>query len=247
MADRRLHVLLHRAAADGNQSPLPGRPLAQRRSGWLVCRPALARTLGSRRPRRRRQISEIEPRPPTESGSNRSRLDKPAGAISRLPIADQGSYQKLEIGGLDRRPRRVDLLACRDRRRERITGTVVAIYGSLAILLAAVGIFGLLSFSVGERRREIGIRMALGAQRESILRRVVGEGMRPVALGAALGLFAAFLAGGLLEGFLYGVRPNDPATHAAVAVVLISVAFAACWLPARTAASLEPVSVLRDE
>ena len=141
----------------------------------------------------------------------------------------------------------LDQVVSRSIARERLTGTVVAIYGSLAILLAAVGIFGLLSFSVGERRREIGIRMALGAQRESILRRVVAEGMGPVAVGAVLGLLAALLSGGLLEGFLYGVEPNDPATHAVVATVLLTVALAACWLPARSAASLEPISVLRDE
>lgn len=131
--------------------------------------------------------------------------------------------------------------------RERLTGTVVAVYGSLALLLAAVGVFGLLSFSVGERRREIGIRMALGAKRESILRRIVAEGMKPAAAGAALGLVGAFLVGDLLQGFLYGVEANDPATYLAVACVLLTVALAACWLPARSAASLQPVSVLRDE
>ncbi|MEM1181806.1 MAG: ADOP family duplicated permease [Acidobacteriota bacterium] len=130
--------------------------------------------------------------------------------------------------------------------RERLTSSVVSAYGTLAVLLASIGVFGLLSFSVGERRRELGIRMALGAQRRSILQRVLAEGLAPAAVGIAAGLGLAAVASRLLGGWLYTAGQQDPVSSATVAAALLAVAAFACWWPAERAAAVEPVQVLRE-
>ena len=131
--------------------------------------------------------------------------------------------------------------------RERLTGAVATVYGALALALAAVGIFGLLSFSLGERRREIGIRRVLGAQRARLLRQVVGEGLVPVLAGLGVGLLLAWPAEGLLASWLYEIRANDPASLVLVTATLLTLALVASWLPARRAVGVELVEVLREE
>ncbi len=121
------------------------------------------------------------------------------------------------------------------------------VFASVAILLAAVGIYGVLSYSVEQRRREMGIRAALGATEGGILRLVVGEGLGVALGGAAVGLGAALGLRRLMRSLLYGVQPSDPASFALAAAVLIAVALFACWLPARRAARLDPIQVLREE
>ncbi|MCG8455214.1 MAG: FtsX-like permease family protein, partial [Holophagales bacterium] len=103
-----------------------------------------------------------------------------------------------------------------------------------------------LSFTVAERRREIGIRMALGAEKSAILRRILAEGLSPAFLGLLLGGSIAASTGRYLETFLYGVKGSDPITYLVVAVVLVAAAAAACWWPAQRAAGVEPVSALRQ-
>jgi putative ABC transport system permease protein len=116
-----------------------------------------------------------------------------------------------------------------------------------ALLLAAVGVFGMLSFTVNERRKEIGVRMALGAHPGEIVSLIVGRGMRHAAIGAALGLTIAVLATRRMAGALFNVSATDPLTLGGVTLMLLIVALVACWLPARRAAGIEPVEAIRGE
>lgn len=128
---------------------------------------------------------------------------------------------------------------------QRVAVAVTGVLGILGLLLAAVGIYGVLSFSAAQRSGEIGIRVALGAVRRDVLRLVVGEGMRLVALGMAIGLALALLATQALKPFLFGVSPFDPVTIAVIGATLASVALLASYLPARRAASADPAISLR--
>jgi predicted permease len=131
--------------------------------------------------------------------------------------------------------------------RSRFLTLLVAVFAAIALLLAAVGTYGVLAYAVEERRHEVGVRMALGATARDVLRMVVGQGMRPVVAGLALGLAGALAVGRLLETQLYAVAPTDPATYAAVPVVLIGVALLACLLPGRSATRVDPAVALRQE
>ena len=124
---------------------------------------------------------------------------------------------------------------------------LVGFFAALALFLAASGIYGLLSYTVAQRRGEIGIRMALGARRGDILGLVVRQGAVLVAAGAAVGLAAGALSSRVLESFLYGVATDDRLTFAAAPLVLVAVALVACWLPARRATRVDPMEVLRFE
>ncbi|HSR53816.1 MAG TPA: ADOP family duplicated permease [Acidobacteriota bacterium] len=129
--------------------------------------------------------------------------------------------------------------------RPRFNALLLACFALTAALLAAIGIYGVLSHSVTSRRAEIGVRMALGADASRILRQVIGQGMLPVVLGLVLGLAAAVAAGGLLASQLFGVRPEDPVTLVAVPAFLALVALLACYLPARRATQVDPATTLR--
>jgi predicted permease len=120
-------------------------------------------------------------------------------------------------------------------------------FAALALVLSAIGIYGVIAFVAGQRKAEIGIRMALGAERRDILRLVVGQGGRLAALGIGLGLLAALGLTRLMSGLLYGVHAFDPATFGAMAAVLWVVAMLASYLPARAAAAVDPIVVLRAE
>ena len=124
---------------------------------------------------------------------------------------------------------------------------VAAAFGVAALLLAALGIYGVVAYGVTLRRRELGIRMALGARAGEVRRFIVWQGLRPVAIGLACGLAAALAAGGLVRGLLFGVQATDGATLSAVAAGLGIVATVACLLPAHSAARIEPSRVLREE
>ena len=130
---------------------------------------------------------------------------------------------------------------------ERITGSLLTVFGALALVLAAVGLFGVMAYSVAQRTHEIGIRMALGARTADIFGLVVREGMRQTAMGVVVGLAAAVGLTQLVKSMLFGVSPLDPLTYIAVPVLLAVVALLACWVPARRATRVDPIVALRYE
>jgi ABC-type antimicrobial peptide transport system permease subunit len=120
-------------------------------------------------------------------------------------------------------------------------------FAAIALALAAVGIYGVMSYAVSQRRHEIGIRMALGANRHKVLRMVVWNGLRLAGTGVAIGIAGALSLTRLITSMLFGVRPTDPATFAGVAGALVAVALLATWAPAWRATQVDPVIALRYE
>jgi predicted permease len=131
--------------------------------------------------------------------------------------------------------------------RERLLGKLSSLFGVLATALAAIGLYGTLSYAVARRTREIGLRMALGATALEIRRRLLGEALRVAAIGLAAGAPLALVAGRLVEVFLYGVAPADPVTLGGSAALMLAVASLAAYLPARRASRIDPMEALRYE
>jgi ABC-type antimicrobial peptide transport system permease subunit len=130
---------------------------------------------------------------------------------------------------------------------EQAIARLSSFFGALALLLACIGVYGLLSYEVARRTREIGIRTALGARPGDVLRLVVGQGIALACVGAMIGALVAFDLTRYLKTLLYGVSPADPGTYVAVAAVLMLVAISACYLPARRASRVDPMIALRYE
>jgi len=151
---------------------------------------------------------------------------------SQLPLYDMGTLAEMRDRSIA--PERLNL-------------TLLGIFAAVAVALAAIGVYGVLAYVVTQRRREIGMRMALGAERRDIWVLVVGQGMRLAILGVALGLVASFGLTRVLQNFLYEVKPADPLTFAAVTVFLTVVVLLACYIPARRAARVDPMIALRAD
>jgi putative ABC transport system permease protein len=124
---------------------------------------------------------------------------------------------------------------------------LLSLFSVLALVLSGVGIYGLLHYSVAQRTYEIGVRMALGARSWQVVGMVTGEGLRLVLFGVAAGSLAALALTRTISGLLFGVRPADPVTFGAVALLLAAVAVIACYVPARRATQVDPMTALRSE
>jgi ABC-type antimicrobial peptide transport system permease subunit len=129
----------------------------------------------------------------------------------------------------------------------RFSLVLFSVFAAVSLVLAAIGIYGVISCSVTERRQEIGIRLALGAQPGDVLRLVVGEGMKMAGAGVALGLIASVALTRLMTGLLFGISATDPLTLAMIALLLVIVAMLACYIPARRATTVDPMIALRYE
>jgi putative ABC transport system permease protein len=148
------------------------------------------------------------------------------------PISNISTMERLMAKSVA--PRRFNLL-------------LLGAFALVGLALAAVGLYGVMSYTVAQRAHEIGVRMALGANRDDVLRLVIGEGMKLALIGALLGLGGALALTRLLKTLLFGVSATDPLTFIVIAAVLIMVALLACWIPARRAASMDPLVSLRVE
>jgi ABC-type antimicrobial peptide transport system permease subunit len=131
--------------------------------------------------------------------------------------------------------------------RQRFNMLLMTVFGSAALLLAAIGIYGLMAYSVAQRAQEIGIRLALGASTRDVRRMVISQGMRLAVVGVAIGVASAFGLARVVASLLYGVTPRDPVVFTATPIALALVAFVGVWLPARRAVRVDPVSALRAE
>jgi putative ABC transport system permease protein len=129
----------------------------------------------------------------------------------------------------------------------RFSTTLLGTLAGLGLLLASVGVYGVISYGVSQRTREIGIRMALGAKRKDVLSLVVAQGMKLLLLGVAAGAVAAFILTPVMSSLLFGISPSDPVTFGGSVVFLALVALLACYIPARRAAKVEPMVALRYE
>lgn len=149
-----------------------------------------------------------------------------------LPLANIGSMEKVIATSVTQ---------------SRLTSQFTAVFAILALLLTAIGIYGVVTYSVAQRTHEMGLRMALGARRADVLRLVIGQGMRVVLAGIGIGFIAALALTRLLKTLLFGTSATDPLTFGGVVVILLFVAVVACYLPARRAASVDPLVALRYE
>ena len=141
----------------------------------------------------------------------------------------------------------MDLLVDKAEAGTRFSLMLIGVFAAIAVLLAAVGLYGVLSTVVRQRTSEIGVRMALGAAPARIFGLVIGHGLRLSAAGIGLGLLAALGLTRVMSTMLVGVKASDPATYLAMALLFFAIAAMACWLPGRRAAGLDPIVALRDE
>jgi predicted permease len=163
-----------------------------------------------------------------------------AGAIRQAAEKVEGSAVLYDV-------RPMQEIVSRTISTQRLTMFLLSVFSSLALILSAVGIYGVISYLTSQRTHEIGVRVALGASRQDVLRMVLGGGMRIALIGVAIGLAAAFGLTRLITKLIYGVGASDPLTFLAVAILLSGVALFACYIPARRAMCVDPIVALRYE
>jgi putative ABC transport system permease protein len=179
--------------------------------------------------------------------SDRTLVARTDGDPLSLVAAVRGEVQAIDKYQPIAHIQTMEELVTRSVSQRRFNMLLMAIFAGVALLLAAVGIYGVMSYSVEQRRHEIGLRMALGARTADVLRLVVGHGMRLVGLGVAIGLAAASAMTRLISSLLFGVRATDPVTFGVIALLMTVVALLACWIPARRATKVDPMVALRHE
>lgn len=172
--------------------------------------------------------------------------------VLRMPDARLIPEVKRQIWSLDteiplNRMQSMDDLLRRSLAERRFNMFLLGLFAGLAITLAAVGLYGVMSYSVSQRTHEIGIRMAVGARRSDVLRLVMGQGVRLAVAGLAVGILGALALTRWMASLLFGVTPTDPATFAAVTLLMMAVVLLACLVPARRAMKVDPMVALRDE
>jgi putative ABC transport system permease protein len=168
---------------------------------------------------------------------------KPEAAISAVRARMHDIDPELPLSNI----RTMDEWVSNNAAQPRLNAALLGTFAGVALLIAAIGVYGVLAYSVNQRTREIGLRVALGAQQAGVLRWIVGQGMLVAAAGIGIGLAGAFALSRLLASLLFGIQPRDPLTFTSVAVVLTAVAFAACLVPAIRASRVDPIVALRDE
>jgi len=182
-----------------------------------------------------------------EDGSYLTLVVRTAGDPQQMISAIRGEFQKIDsnlpVYGVKTMTEHMGLPLFP----ARVAAILLGSFGLLALILAAIGIFGVMSYLVSQRTREIGIRMALGASTHGILRLVVGHGLKLIGLGMAIGLVTAVVGTRLMSALLYGVSATDGLTFGAIGLLLIGVAVLACYLPARRATQVDPMIALRCE
>jgi putative ABC transport system permease protein len=167
----------------------------------------------------------------------------PLALLPAVQTAIRGIDSNVALGN----PRTMEDVIARSLTNRRFTMNLLGIFAGIAVALASIGLYGVMSYSVAQRTREIGIRMAVGAQRGHVLRLVIRQGMILTALGVAIGLVAAFALTRLMSKLLYAVSATDLTTFIGVSAMLALVALLACWLPARRASGVDPMVALRAE
>ena len=170
----------------------------------------------------------------------------PENPLTILPAVQEAVWsvnKSVPLGN----PRTMNDIIARSLLQKKFTMLLLSIFAGAALLLAAIGLYGVISYSVAQRTRELGIRIALGAQRSDVLRLILRQGMTLVAVGVLFGVVASVGLTRLMATLLYGISATDPVTYLALSVALVFVAFIACWLPARRASAVDPIVALHAE
>lgn len=165
-------------------------------------------------------------------------------AVTKLA---QSALSKVNSGLAIAVPQSMDAIVAQALGQARLMMWLLGIFAGVALLLASIGIYGAVAYSVEQRTGEIGVRMALGAQTRDVLRLIVNQGMKPVIIGLAIGIMAAFAVGRLIATQLYQVSAHNPALLAGATILLAMIALIACLLPARRATLVDPIHALRVE
>ena len=170
----------------------------------------------------------------------------PENPVTLLPAVQQAVWSVNKSVALGN-PRSMNEMIARSLLQKKFTMLLLSIFAGAALVLAAIGLYGVISYSVAQRTRELGIRIALGAQKSDVLRLILRQGMTLVAIGVAFGIAASLGLTRLIASLLYGISASDPLTFLLLSMALVLVAFVACWLPARRASAVDPIVALHAE